>query len=147
MTKQSSSLIVKALLTGSALCILGTAVSLVAPAEARTAKAVPFDGAIAEFYRARGGAPLWFGPNSGGAADQLVQLLATAQADHLNPRRYDVRGVARAAAEARSGNPAAVQPKHWSRIRLPDVTCRAATCFSSKAKRCLRRRWTWIAWN
>jgi murein L,D-transpeptidase YcbB/YkuD len=109
MTKQSSSLIVKALLTGSALCILGTAVPLVAPAEARTAKAVPFDGAIAEFYRARGGAPLWFGPNSGGAADQLVQLLATAQADHLNPRRYDVRGVARAAAEARSGNPAAVQ--------------------------------------
>src|SRR4029079_5240073 len=55
------------------------------------------------------GAPLWFGPNSGGAADQLVQLLATAQADHLNPRRYDVRGVARAAAEARSGNPAAGQ--------------------------------------
>src|SRR4029079_19438093 len=55
------------------------------------------------------GAPLWFGPNSGGAADQLVQLLATAQADHLNPRRYDVRGLARAAADARSGNPAAVQ--------------------------------------
>ena len=79
------------------------------PLQARTAAAVPFDGEIAEFYRARGGAPLWFGPNSGRAAEQLIQLLASAQADHLNPRRYDVRGLARAAAEARSGDPAAVQ--------------------------------------
>jgi murein L,D-transpeptidase YcbB/YkuD len=108
MAKQSSSLIVKALLTGGALCVLATAAPLGAPAEARTAAVVPFDGDIADFYRARGGAPLWFGPNSGGAADQLVQLLASAQADHLNPRRYDVRGLARAAADARSGNPAAV---------------------------------------
>jgi L,D-transpeptidase YcbB len=70
---------------------------------------VPFDGEIAQFYRARGGAPLWFARTSGTAADQLVQLLASAQADNLNPRRYDVRGLSRAAAEARSGDPAAVQ--------------------------------------
>ena len=60
---------------------------------ARPPPAVPFDGEIADFYRARGGAPLWFAPSSGSAADQLIQLLASAQADHLNPRRYDVRGL------------------------------------------------------
>src|SRR5437870_132713 len=48
-------------------------------------------GEIADFYRSRGGAPLWFAPRSGAAAQQLVQLLATAQADNLNPRRYNVK--------------------------------------------------------
>jgi murein L,D-transpeptidase YcbB/YkuD len=109
MTKQSSSLIAKTLLVGSALCILAAAAPLGAPARARAVAAVPFDGEIAEFYRARGGAPLWFGRGSGPAADQLIQLLATAEADHLNPRGYDVRGLARAAAEARTGDPGAVQ--------------------------------------
>jgi murein L,D-transpeptidase YcbB/YkuD len=66
-------------------------------------------GDIADFYRSRGGAPLWLAPNAGPAAEQLVQLLATAQADHLNPKRYNVRGLQRALAEARSGNPAAIQ--------------------------------------
>jgi len=66
-------------------------------------------GEIADFYRARGGAPLWFAPGSAGAAQQLVQLLATAQADNLNPRRYNIRGLARAVQDAQSGNPAAVQ--------------------------------------
>ena len=109
MAKQSSSPIVKSLLSASALCLFATAAPVGAPAVARKAASVPFDREIADFYRARGGAPLWFGPNARGAADQLVQLLASAQADHLNPRRYDARGVARAAADARSGNPAAVQ--------------------------------------
>src|SRR5205085_7551353 len=108
MARQFSSSIAKALLIGSALCIVAPAVPLGGLAQARPA-AVPFDREIAEFYRARAGAPLWFAPNSGRAAEQLVQLLASAQADHLNPRRYDVRGLARATADARSGNPAAVQ--------------------------------------
>src|SRR5207302_1759478 len=38
-----------------------------------------------------------------------LQLLATAQADRLNPRRYDVRGLQRAVADARAGSPAAIQ--------------------------------------
>ena len=109
MAQQSSSPIVKALLTASAVCLFATAAPLGAPAVARNSASVAFDREIADFYRARGGAPLWFGPNADGAADQLVQLLASAQADHLNPRRYDARGVARAAADARGGNPAAVQ--------------------------------------
>jgi L,D-transpeptidase YcbB len=73
------------------------------------ATAVQFDNEIADFYRSRGGAPLWFAPNAGAAAPQLLQLLATAQADHLNPRRYNLRALQRAVADARTGNPAAVQ--------------------------------------
>ena len=66
-------------------------------------------GEIANFYRARGGGPLWFGPTSRGAAQQLLQLLNTAYADNLNPRRYNVKALARAVADAQSGNPAAIQ--------------------------------------
>jgi murein L,D-transpeptidase YcbB/YkuD len=74
------------------------------------AAAQPVDaGEIAAFYRARGGAPLWFSPHSGAAAQQLVQLLATAQADNLNPRRYNVRALARAVQDAQNGNPAGIQ--------------------------------------
>jgi murein L,D-transpeptidase YcbB/YkuD len=74
------------------------------------ASAQPVDGGeIAAFYRARGGAPLWFAPRSGAAAQQLLQLIATAQADNLNPRRYNVKALARAVQAASTGDPAAVQ--------------------------------------
>jgi murein L,D-transpeptidase YcbB/YkuD len=73
------------------------------------AHAQAFDGDVAAFYRARGGAPLWFSPRSGAAAQQLVQLLGTAQADHLNPKRYNVRALQSAVSAAMGGNPAAVQ--------------------------------------
>jgi L,D-transpeptidase YcbB len=69
--------------------------------------AAPHEGGIAEFYRARGGAPLWL--SSGAAAQQLLSLLATAQADHLNPKRYNVKALSRALAAARSGDRGAVQ--------------------------------------
>ena len=74
------------------------------------AAAQSVDGSeIGDFYRARGGAPLWFAPRSGAAARQLLQLLATAQADNLNPKRYNVKALARAVEDAQSGNPASVQ--------------------------------------
>ena len=76
---------------------------------AAAAASAPFDGEIAHFYRARGGAPLWFAPSAGAAAPQLIQLLATAQADRLNPRRYNARALQRVVADARTGNPAAIQ--------------------------------------
>ncbi|MES2120591.1 MAG: L,D-transpeptidase family protein [Pseudomonadota bacterium] len=53
--------------------------------------------------------PRWFGPGAGNATQQLVQLLATAQADGLNPKRYNVRGLSRAVQDAQSGNPGAVR--------------------------------------
>jgi murein L,D-transpeptidase YcbB/YkuD len=74
-------------------------------ASAQTADA----GEIGDFYRARGGGPLWFGPTSHGAAQQLLQLLNTAYADNLNPRRYNVRALARAVQDAQSGNGTAIQ--------------------------------------
>lgn len=102
----------KIIAAGSALAVLAMlaqgAVGT-APANARPATVAPFDSEIADFYRARGGAPLWFAPNAGNAGQQLVDLLATAQADHLNPRRYNLRGLSRAIADARTGNPAAIQ--------------------------------------
>lgn len=51
----------------------------------------------------------WFASGSGAAAQQLVQLLATSQADGLNPRRYNVTALQRALEDARSGNPGSVQ--------------------------------------
>src|SRR3954454_8789012 len=66
-------------------------------------------GEIADCYRSRGGAPLWFSPRSGAAAQQLVQLLASAQADNLNPRRYNVRALERAVQDASRGGPGAMQ--------------------------------------
>ena len=52
---------------------------------------------------------LWFSPRSGAAVQQLIQLLATAQADGLNPKRYNVKALQRAVEDARSGDPGAVQ--------------------------------------
>jgi murein L,D-transpeptidase YcbB/YkuD len=76
---------------------------------AAVAAAPADDSHIASFYRSRGGAPLWFAPRAGNAAQQLITQLSTAHADHINARRYNVRGLTRAVAAARSGNPRAVQ--------------------------------------
>jgi L,D-transpeptidase YcbB len=80
---------------------------VVAPghASARTAA----DPGVADFYRARGGAPLWFSPRSGNAAQQLLLLLTTARSDNLNPNRYNAKGVARAIQAAQRGEPGALQ--------------------------------------
>src|SRR6476646_10738108 len=66
------------------------------------------DGEVASFYSARAGRPLWFSPNSGAAAQQLLSLLATAQADHLNPKRYNVKALSRALQAARGGDGSSV---------------------------------------
>jgi murein L,D-transpeptidase YcbB/YkuD len=100
------------IVAASCLVAAGLAVTVPfvgAPAVARSAAPAPFDSEIADFYRSRGGAPMWLAPGAGNAAPQLIQLLASAQADHLNPRRYNVRALEGALAGARSGNPAAVQ--------------------------------------
>ena len=94
---------VGAAVVAASLPLLAITTPLHAAAEA------PFDNEIADFYRSRGGAPLWLAPNAGPAAQQLLQLMATAQADHLNPRRYNIGGISRALAAARGGDPMAVQ--------------------------------------
>jgi murein L,D-transpeptidase YcbB/YkuD len=94
----------------SVAAVLGTVSST--PVAARTnrpAAAVSQAGSIADFYRARGGAPLWFGPSAGNAAPQMLQLLSTAWADNLNPKRYHLRDLARQVQAASGGDPMAVQ--------------------------------------
>ena len=81
----------------------------VAARSSRAVAAVPDTASIDQFYRARGGAPLWFGSSSSNAAQQLLQQLASAGADNLNPNRYHVRALAKAAQAASSGDPVAVQ--------------------------------------
>ena len=72
--------------------------------------AAPESGnSVGDFYRSRGGAPLWFAPRSGTAAQQLLQLLGTAQADNLNPNRYRVKALAKVVQAAQRGDPAARQ--------------------------------------
>ena len=90
------------------IALAGPAAISVTPAEAASASA-SYAGDVADFYRQRGGAPLWFSPKSGAAAQQLLGLLATAQADNLNPKRYDARRLARIVGDASRGDPAAVQ--------------------------------------
>ena len=94
------------------LALGACAVALVAApvtTSARSAVASSQAADVNAFYRLRGGAPLWLAPRSGAAAQELVQLLATAQADNLNPRRYNVRALQKALDAARSGDPGAVQ--------------------------------------
>jgi L,D-transpeptidase YcbB len=50
-------------------------------------------------------APSWFAPSSRNAAQKLVALLATAEADGLNPRRYDARRLGRLIGAASAGDP------------------------------------------
>lgn len=58
---------------------------------------------IDDFYRGRGGAPLWLAANSGDAAQQLVALLASANVDGLQGDRYNVPALNAAIEGARKG--------------------------------------------
>jgi L,D-transpeptidase YcbB len=105
-TKRISLTLVAALAAGAA--VTGVAPRPATSSAARLAAANE-GAAIASFYRSRGGAPLWFSPRSGAAAQQLLQLLATASADNLDPRRYNTRNLARTVQAASRGDPGAVR--------------------------------------
>jgi len=94
------------------LFALGLAVAVAATpitaGDARSSKSA-VSGEVTDFYRARAGKPLWLAPDSGAAAQQLLSLLATAQADHINPRRYNLKELSRALGSARSGDRGAAQ--------------------------------------
>jgi murein L,D-transpeptidase YcbB/YkuD len=92
-----------------AAAAMAAPLALTAPTPTHAAAAPQIGGDVADFYRARGGALLWFGPRSGTAAQQLLQLLGSAQADNLDPRRYNARGLMRALQDGRSGIPGAAQ--------------------------------------
>jgi murein L,D-transpeptidase YcbB/YkuD len=75
--------------------MLGASVSIVpAPAAAADIPAAApvvqsaVGQTVADFYKARKDAPLWFSPEAGDAAQQLVRLLNSASVDGLNPQKY-----------------------------------------------------------
>jgi murein L,D-transpeptidase YcbB/YkuD len=60
-------------------------------AASSAAVARPQNGqSVADFYKARKGAPLWLSPDAGDAAQQLVALLNSSTVDGLSPARYQV---------------------------------------------------------
>jgi murein L,D-transpeptidase YcbB/YkuD len=77
--------------------------SLAAPAQAATA-AVAADQAVEDFYDSRRGRPLWFRAGEQEAARQLFELLATAELDGLDPRKYNAKAVSRALRLADGGD-------------------------------------------
>ena len=91
----------------AALC-LGAVAPAQAAAPKRSAVTSEVQASINDFYRARGGAPLWFAPNSGLAARRLMDLLGTAQADNLNPNRYITKALNRAVHAASRGDRRAI---------------------------------------
>lgn len=96
-----------------AAAVAALSLTLAAPAASPAAAAAAVQpmsaGSVADFYRARGGAPLWLAPGAGNAAQQLIQLMASARADNLNPKRYRVNSLAKAVRAASTGSPVAVQ--------------------------------------
>jgi murein L,D-transpeptidase YcbB/YkuD len=88
---------------------LASPIALTIPTPASAQRLGDGGADVADFYRARGGQPLWFSPRSGAAAQQLVQLLSTARADNRDPKRYRAGAVAGAVRAAASGNPEAVR--------------------------------------
>jgi murein L,D-transpeptidase YcbB/YkuD len=57
---------------------------------------------VADFYKARKGAPLWLTPQAGDAADQLLSLLGSAGLDGLSPAKYNVAELQAEVATARA---------------------------------------------
>jgi murein L,D-transpeptidase YcbB/YkuD len=79
------------------------------PAGAALAMALAFSATVPSAHAPASAqslaAPSWFAPPSRNAAQKLVALLATAEADGLNPRRYDARRLTRLVGAASAGDP------------------------------------------
>jgi murein L,D-transpeptidase YcbB/YkuD len=61
----------------------------------------PVGDSIADFYRSRGGRPLWLAQQSETAAQRLLELLRSSRADGLDPDRYQTDRIAEALRSAR----------------------------------------------
>jgi L,D-transpeptidase YcbB len=66
--------------------------------------------AIADFYEARDGRPLWFSTDGDArAADRLIDLLLSSEADGLDPGRYEAEQLALTVRLAQGGSPEAIE--------------------------------------
>lgn len=85
-----------------------------AASPAQTAKTLQgekasLDARVSNFYQARGNPPFWFAPNAGDAADQLIRLIGTVEADGLSPREFQAGSLLLAIRAAEKGDAAAAQ--------------------------------------
>ena len=108
-TGRSPSRIVRSAAVAGLALVLASPIAVAVPTAASAQRFADSGADVSAFYGARGGQPFWFSPRSGAAAQQLVQLLATARADNLNPNRYRTGALARAVRDAASRNPEAVR--------------------------------------
>lgn len=90
---------------------LAVAAPIIAPVPALAAAApVPQGQDVAAFYQLRQGRPLWFQGNQPTAAAQsLLALLTTANADGFDPQHYKVDEIAKALKQASGGDRHAVR--------------------------------------
>ena len=79
-----------------------------APAKPPAAKQT-YGLSLDDFYRARNGAPLWFAPTAGNAAQLLLLTLSNARADGLDPGKYRLQDVRQAMLDASKGKPKAIE--------------------------------------
>jgi murein L,D-transpeptidase YcbB/YkuD len=97
---------------GTAAAIALAAAVPVASASAAGAEAYPAarhsGQEVPDFYAARSGQPLWFG-QAGRQADLLLEMLASAELDGLDPGRYRLPALSKAVRSAQSGNRRAVR--------------------------------------
>jgi len=100
----------RAILAGTALALTPTALAQPVAARVQAGSLASRDNAaINDFYRARGGRPLWFSSvGRGSPAEQLLALLDRADLDGLDPRAYRSRSLDRAVRAAWGGSPKAV---------------------------------------
>ena len=98
---------------GAAIAMaLSAAMASSAPAAAQSGQSLEARAgaaSVADFYRSRGGSLLWLSPSAGNAAQQLILLLSTAQADNLDPRRYNLKAINKAMRGAARRDPRAMQ--------------------------------------
>ena len=100
---QSKGGIAAALIAGAVMCVPAPAVAQSTTVASSAAVARTQGGqSVADFYKARKGAPLWLAPEAGNAADQLLSLLASASVDGLSPARYRVSDLQAAIQDART---------------------------------------------
>lgn len=96
-------------LAATPLSLTGATPAQAAASRAQLAAVPQSEQSVADFYRTRGGAPLWLTPAAGDAAQQLMQLLTTASADGFDSDRYGVDALAQALPAAAGGDRKAVQ--------------------------------------
>ena len=92
-----------------ALALTAAPLSGAIAAPALAAQSVVAGQSVGDFYRMRNGAPLWLGPASADAAQQLIVTLSNASFDGLDPDRYQVSALSHALRQASRGDRRAIE--------------------------------------